>query len=129
MKLARRKFLHLAVGVMALPAVSEARDLQITASVGRQVRIYGHIRLAPDCRPDQIPEMTIVVPPKLGTLSTNVETVKLTTPDFGKCPPGSVGPGKVVYYTATTKGRDSFHYRMSSPTLPTTDWFVTVDVR
>jgi hypothetical protein len=73
--------------------------------------------------------MTIVESPKLGKLSTTVEDVTLTSPDFGTCAPGAVGPGKVVYYTAQTSGRDSFHYRMSSPGLPTTDWVVTVDVR
>jgi len=111
------------------PVSSLCRNLQITASVGQQVRVGGHVRFQRDCKHGPIPEMTIVVQPKLGTVSTNVETVTSTNPNFGTCPPGSVGPGKVVYYTATTSGRDNFHYRMSSPALPTTDWFVTANVR
>jgi hypothetical protein len=114
---------------VCLPALSEARELHITATPGQQVRVFGHVRFGRGCSPAAIPEITIVESPKLGTLSTAVETVTLTAPDFGTCDPGKAGPGKVVYYTAQTSGRDSFHYRMSSPGLPTTDWVVTVDVR
>jgi hypothetical protein len=112
-----------------LPGLSEAKDLHIAAGIGEEVRVFGHVRFGKDCSPGAIPEMTIVVPPKLGQLSSKIETVTLTAPDFGRCAAGNIGPGKVVYYTAQTTGRDSFHYRMSSPGLPTTDWLVTVDVR
>lgn len=110
----------------ALP--SQAKTLHITAQIGQQTRVYGHIRLAKNCTPGVIPDMTIITPPQLGKLSTALETVTLTAPDFGTCGPGTAGPGKVVYYTAQKSGHDSFHYRMSSPGLPTTDWLVTVDV-
>jgi hypothetical protein len=107
---------------------SEGRDLHITAAIGQQVRVFGHVRFADDCEPGAIPEMAIVTPPELGELYSKVEPVTLTSPDFGTCPPGLTAPGKVVYYTAQKSGHDSFHYRMSSSGQPTTDWVVTVDV-
>jgi hypothetical protein len=113
---------------MCLPAGSQARDLNINAAVGQQVRVFGHVRFARDCRPGAVPDMTIVDAPKLGTLTVRTETVTLTNPDFGTCPAGSAGLGTVVYYTAEASGQDRFHYRMSSPGLPTTDWMVTVEV-
>jgi hypothetical protein len=111
--------------VLALPA--EAKSLHITGVVGQPVRVFGHVRFAKDCSASPIPAMTVVTAPSMGTLSTKPESVTLTAPDFGTCPPGSRGPGVVVYYTAKATGKDSFHYRMSSPGLPTTDWQVTVD--
>jgi hypothetical protein len=121
--------LTILVASVWLPMGSEARDLHITAAVDQQVRVFGHVRFGRNCSPGAIPEMTIVEPPKLGTLSTMVETVTLTAPDFGTFSRGNSGPGKVVYYTARTAGHDSFHYRVSSPGLPAADWVVTVDVR
>jgi hypothetical protein len=112
---------------LAFPA--QAKSLHITALVGQPARVFGHVRFAKDCSPGPVPEMTVVAAPSLGTLSTRAEPVTLTAPDFGSCPPGSHGPGLVVYYTAKGSGKDSFHYRMSSPGLPTTDWQVTVDIR
>jgi hypothetical protein len=111
---------------LSMPA--QAKDLHVTATVGQPVRVYGHVRFSKNCGPGPIPAFTVVTPPKLGTLSTKVETVTLTSPDFGTCGAGLSGPGTVVYYSARAPGRDSFHYRMSSPGLPTTEWQITVDV-
>jgi hypothetical protein len=126
-----RGMLHILLAVLALmslPSQAEARDLRIAAAVGQLVRVFGHVRFADDCEPGPIPEMAIVAPPLLGELSSKVEPVTLTSPDFGRCPTGLTAPGKVVYYTARNSGHDTFHYRMSSAGQPTTDWVVTVDV-
>ena len=112
---------------LAFPA--EAKSLHITGVVGQPVRVAGHVRFAKGCDGGPLPAMTVVTAPSMGTLSTKTEPVTLTAPDFGTCPPGSRGPGVVVYYTAKAAGKDTFHYRMSSPGLPTTDWQVTVDIR
>src|SRR5580700_11185385 len=105
--------LAIVLATSCLPVASRARDLHINAAVGRQVRVFGHVRFARDCQPGTIPDMTIVDAPKLGKLATKTETVTLTSPDFGTCPAGIAGPGTVVYYTAEASG-DRFHYRMSS---------------
>jgi hypothetical protein len=118
-----------AIGIAILSGGAAAKDLHLTASVGETIRIYGHVRFAKGCAPGAVPDLAMVVEPKLGKLSTKVEPVTLTAPDFGSCPAGLSGPGRVVYYTAIAGGRDSFHYRMSSAGLPTTDWTVTVDIR
>jgi hypothetical protein len=109
---------------------SEPQNLHIAATTGQQVRVHGHVRFAHNCSPDTVADMTIVTPPKLGELSTMVESVTATrfTPPFrGNCL-GHRTLGRVVYYTAQTCGHDTFHYLMSSLGRPTTDWVVTVDV-
>ena len=113
---------------LCLPLPSQARDLHIDGAVGQQVRVFGHVRFTRDCSPAAIPQMTVVAAPKLGKLAATTETVTMTNPDFGNCPAASAGPGTVVYYTAQMSGQDSFHYRISSPGQPTTDWVVTADV-
>ena|ERR1019366_7075674 len=104
------------------------RELHIQATVGQDVRVYGHLRLSRDCGQGAIPEMTVVKPPSTGMLSARIETVTLTAPDFGSCSAGHSGMGKVVYYQATGAGNDAFEYRMSSPGLPTTTWSVSVEI-
>jgi hypothetical protein len=109
---------------------SEPQNLHIAATVGQQARVHGHVRFAAHtCSPETVADMTIVTPPKLGELSTKVEPVTATgfTPPFrGGCF-GHRALGRVVFYTARTCGRDTFHYLMSSLGMPTTDWVVTVD--
>jgi hypothetical protein len=113
---------------LCLPTRLEARDLHITAAIGQQVRVFGHVRFADDCGPGDVPDMAVIEAPQLGRVSTAVEDVTLTARDFGSCPSGLSAPGRVVYYTADKTGHDSFRYQMSSPGKPTTDWVVTVDI-
>lgn len=105
------------------------RELQIQATVGQEVRVYGHLRLSKDCGRGPVPEMTIVKTPSIGTLTARIESVTLTEPNFGNCSAGHAGMGKVVYYQATSAGADAFEYQMSSPGLPTTIWSVNVEIR
>lgn len=105
------------------------RMLHIRAIVGKEKRVYGHLRLSRGCVEGPLPDMTITKPPAIGTLSVRTEVVTLTDPNFGKCGPGHSGDGVVVYYKATAAGQDAFEYQMSSPGLPTTTWTVGVEVR
>jgi len=103
-------------------------ELRIQATVGQEVRVYSHVRQANNCGQGPIPEMKVLKPPSIGTLTARIETATITTPSFGTCAPGFSGRGKVVYYRATTAGNDAFEYQMSSPGLPTTLWSVSVEV-
>jgi len=80
------------VASLCFPLNSEAKSLHITALIGQQTRVFGHVRFAKGCGPGVLPDLEIVTPPKLGKLSTALETVTLTAPDFGTCAPGTAGP-------------------------------------
>jgi hypothetical protein len=105
------------------------RELHIQGAVDQEVRVRGHVRQANDCGQGPIPDMKILKPPSIGTLTVRIETDTITTPVFGNCGPGFSGLGKVVYYRAANSGNDAFEYQMSSPGLPTTTWSVTVEIR
>ena len=125
--------LALVAAIAGSTAPLAARNLSYEAAVGHQTPVGSHVRFAKgssDCAPGEIPTMTIIVPPKLGDLSTATAPVTLAHPDFGTsyCV-GRSAPGRLVFYTPRAAGVDTFHYQMSSQGLPTTDWFITVHVR
>jgi hypothetical protein len=110
-------------------AESLHRELRIMATVGNEARVYAHLRLTPGCGQGAIPKMTVIKPPSIGKLSSRVETVTMTDPNFGPCGAGATATGRVVYYTADRPGTDAFVYRTSSPGLPSVTWSVNAEVR
>jgi hypothetical protein len=91
------------------------RQIQCHAAVGETVRVRGHVNYHP-CG-DVVPTtITVVQAPTHGTLAVRDEIVRSTDPDLGKGDKcwGYNGQGRVVYYTRTSLGSDSFKYTSSS---------------
>jgi hypothetical protein len=96
-------------------AANEAEHhFQRHATVGETIRIRGHVNYH-TCGLVINTTITVVRPPTHGTLATKDEIVNSVDPELGyrRCK-GFSGEGKVVYYTRTSSGPDSFYYTSSS---------------
>jgi hypothetical protein len=95
--------------------VEVERQLQRHAAVGETVRLDGHVNYHP-CGSVIPTTITVTKAPTHGTLSVRDEIVRSGHPELGpreRCA-GYSGQGKVVYYTRTSLGSDSFIYESSS---------------
>jgi hypothetical protein len=100
--------------VSAQQRVAE-HHLHRLAPNGTTIRIRGHVNFH-ECGTFTPTTIVVQVAPQHGTLEIRDEQVKATDPDLGtgeKCRE-FVGMGKVVYYTRTSPGHDSFNYDSQS---------------
>jgi hypothetical protein len=101
------------------------RRVERHAAVGETVRVRGHVNFGRGC--GTIPtNITVVQPPRHGTLAVRDETVQGGDPVFGAGCRDLWGNGKAVYYTRTSLGTDTFDYDSSSE-HGVVHIFVTVD--
>jgi hypothetical protein len=95
--------------------VEVERQIQRYAAVGETVRLDGHVNYHP-CGSVIPTTITVTKAPTHGTLSVRDEIATSGHPELGpreRCK-GYSGQGKVVYYTRTSLGSDSFVYKSSS---------------
>ena len=106
-------------------AYNAERRVERRAAVGETVRLRGHINYQRGCA--VIPTIiTVVQPPRHGTLAIRDESATLADPIFGDQCRGQSGTGKVVYYTRTSLGTDTFDHESSSDN-GVVRVFVTID--
>jgi hypothetical protein len=86
------------------------KRIQSHAGIGQTVRVRGHVNHEHNCSEVIPTTISVVQAPRHETLDVRDEDVRATDPELGhgsKCA-GVHGGGKVVYYTRTGSGADSF---------------------
>ena len=105
----------ISVAASTLAQEQAERRIERHAAVGEMVRLAGHVNYRP-CNTVIPTTITVIHAPAHGALTIRDETVTSADPELGrvaKCK-GSSGMGRVVYYTRTSPGFDSFRYNSVS---------------